>query len=232
MPTHATNGQNNGAINLTVTGGCAPYEFLWSNGAITEDISNLAPGIYSVTVTGENGCTAIDNTIINDGCNSSLDVSFVHVPATNQEANGYVCAQLETTMQDVQFQWSTGAFTRCAYNLAAGEYTLTVTDQLGCPTVNTTTVEEVSSNCSLTFAATPVCSENSEELCVYLEFRSNTATPPISIIGDQSLTLNNTFPIQICGFRKKRKKSHFSLFSQCSSLYSFQWEESHKSISS
>ncbi|UQD57119.1 gliding motility-associated C-terminal domain-containing protein [Flavobacterium sp. K5-23] len=51
-------GCSNGSIDLTVTGGTAPYTFLWSNAAITEDLSNLSKGSYSVEITDENGCIA------------------------------------------------------------------------------------------------------------------------------------------------------------------------------
>ncbi|TDE41531.1 hypothetical protein E0I26_16315, partial [Flavobacterium rhamnosiphilum] len=51
-------GCNNGAINLTVSGGSTPYSYSWSNGATTEDIVNLIKGTYSVTITDNNGCTS------------------------------------------------------------------------------------------------------------------------------------------------------------------------------
>jgi len=47
---------NDGAINITVTGGTGAFTFLWSNGAVTEDITGLAEGDYSVTVFDENQC--------------------------------------------------------------------------------------------------------------------------------------------------------------------------------
>ena len=49
---------SNGGADLNVSGGVGPYTFLWSNSSTTEDLSNLAPGNYSVTVTGTNGCTS------------------------------------------------------------------------------------------------------------------------------------------------------------------------------
>ncbi len=53
-----TPGGHNGAINLTVFGGSPPYRYLWSNGAISEDIQQLGAGVYSVTVTDSKQCTA------------------------------------------------------------------------------------------------------------------------------------------------------------------------------
>jgi hypothetical protein len=49
-------GVTNGGVNLTVTSGVAPFTFLWSNGLTTEDLSNVAAGNYSVTITDAGGC--------------------------------------------------------------------------------------------------------------------------------------------------------------------------------
>ncbi len=53
---------NDGAIDITVSGGTLPYSFSWSNGATTEDIDSLSTGIYKVLVTDSLGC--IDSLII------------------------------------------------------------------------------------------------------------------------------------------------------------------------
>ncbi|HZF99496.1 MAG TPA: gliding motility-associated C-terminal domain-containing protein, partial [Chitinophagales bacterium] len=47
----------NGSIDLTVSGGAAPFAFAWSNGANTEDATQLSAGVYGVTLTDGNGCS-------------------------------------------------------------------------------------------------------------------------------------------------------------------------------
>lgn len=59
-------GVNNGSINIEVIGGTEPYSFNWQPvgffpGAVTEDVSSLAAGTYTVTVTDDNGCTGTLN---------------------------------------------------------------------------------------------------------------------------------------------------------------------------
>lgn len=57
------NGFTNGAIDLTVSGGTAPYTFLWSNSLTSEDIAFLPAGTYSVTVTDSLGCQKFSGNI-------------------------------------------------------------------------------------------------------------------------------------------------------------------------
>jgi gliding motility-associated-like protein len=45
-----------GSIDITVTGGTPPYQYLWNTGVMTEDISGLNVGIYGVSVMDKNGC--------------------------------------------------------------------------------------------------------------------------------------------------------------------------------
>lgn len=51
---------NNGSIDLHVTGNFGPFLFLWSTGAIVEDLKNISKGIYTVSVTDQAGCNAYE----------------------------------------------------------------------------------------------------------------------------------------------------------------------------
>ena len=73
--------QSNGYIDLMVNGGTAGYSYLWSSGAITQDLGPLAPGNYSVTVTDANSCTATTTaTITQPPTALSLTTTHVNVP--------------------------------------------------------------------------------------------------------------------------------------------------------
>ena len=61
------NGDNNGAVYTTTSGGTAPYTYSWTNTSqTTEDITNLTANTYAVTVTDAHGCTATNNTTITE----------------------------------------------------------------------------------------------------------------------------------------------------------------------
>ena len=60
-------GNNDGSIDLNVVGGTPGYTYSWSNGETTEDLSNLSAGIYTVTVTDNNGCSAdVSTEVLNE----------------------------------------------------------------------------------------------------------------------------------------------------------------------
>jgi hypothetical protein len=72
---------NNGSITVSISNGTAPYSYLWSNGATTSSLSNLAAGVYSVTVTDGNGCQASGNaTVLNLGGTAPAALTVINGP--------------------------------------------------------------------------------------------------------------------------------------------------------
>ncbi|MFN4911572.1 MAG: SprB repeat-containing protein, partial [Flavobacteriales bacterium] len=125
-------GQSTGAIDLSVNGGTAPYTYLWSNNATSQDINALPIGFYSVVVNDANGC------IHNASANIYQPASPVNVSAT---INPVSCFNLSDASIVVSvtggtpsyfLSWSNGPTTDTINNLAAGFYALQVTDFNGC----------------------------------------------------------------------------------------------------
>lgn len=52
---------NSNNASATVSGGIAPYKYLWSNGAVSQSVSNLLDGIYELKVTDAVGCEKVNN---------------------------------------------------------------------------------------------------------------------------------------------------------------------------
>ncbi|MEM9258531.1 MAG: SprB repeat-containing protein, partial [Bacteroidota bacterium] len=118
-----------GAIGLTVTGGTPDYTFAWSNGETTEDVTNLPGGIYAVTVTDANGCTATAAATIQDA--SGISVTGAVTPAAC-ENGGAIDIEVVGGTPAFTFVWSNGDTTEDLANVSAGDYSVTITDAAGC----------------------------------------------------------------------------------------------------
>ncbi|GAB5416790.1 MAG: hypothetical protein Crog4KO_22790 [Crocinitomicaceae bacterium] len=132
-------GLNNGSIDLTVTNGEAPYSFLWSNGATTEDISGISAGAYSVDVTDNDGC--VHTYQVNLSNNGTL---IVNGTPTDELCAGDNNASIDVTVSGatnpITYAWSSGPTTEDLSGLSPGTYTVNVTDGAGCQGVASFTV--------------------------------------------------------------------------------------------
>jgi gliding motility-associated-like protein len=120
-----------GAINITVSGGTSPYTYLWSNGATTEDISGLDAGTYTVTITDANGCST--NLPFSIAANTVFIVATPVVTNTTCTASiGAINITVSGGSSPYTYLWNNGATTPNISGLAAGTYTLIITDANGC----------------------------------------------------------------------------------------------------
>lgn len=127
-------GALNGSVALSLTGGTAPFTYLWSNGATTATISNLAPGTYTASLTDVNGCQAVASaTVTEPAPYSNFAVQTTH-PVCPNEATGSASASINGGTMPYNYLWSNGATTSSISNLTTGTYTLVLTDANGCAT--------------------------------------------------------------------------------------------------
>jgi gliding motility-associated-like protein len=122
-----------GSVNLTVAGGASPYNYQWSNNATSQNISNLAAGSYTVTVTDANSCSLTEGPISVEATTDlvvQLD-SIVDI-SCNGGSDGIIYVSVDSGTAPYTYQWSNGSSTEDPSGLAAGSYELTLTDADAC----------------------------------------------------------------------------------------------------
>ena len=128
---------SSGAIDLQVTGGTPPYTFDWNNGADTEDLADIPPGNYAVTVTDSNGCSFIDEFVVTrpTEITAELDISFSadcdnHIPFQTTTIS------IEGGVPPYNIIWSSGTVSGDEGEIMTtslnGTVIVKVVDSLGC----------------------------------------------------------------------------------------------------
>ena len=116
------NGGNDGAIDLTITGGTAPYNIDWSTGEHTQDVSGLAAGIYDVTIFDDAGCGAVQVFSVLESMPIDLSVATI-VDASCASADGMISVSATGGVGGYNYLWS-GEESQCNYELC-------ITDDFG-----------------------------------------------------------------------------------------------------
>lgn len=156
-------GAKNGSVHLTsVTGGTAPYTFLWSNFSITQNLDSLRGGVYYVIVTDANGCQKRDSGIVHEGLPIAVSDTFVPISCSGaNDASIHIIASGGTGTYT--YVWSpSGPNSPDNTNLSANTYSVTVTDGNGC-SASTSVVITAPSPLSLSHVLTnPRCNSSSD----------------------------------------------------------------------
>lgn len=144
---NATNLQCNSVCNATistnVSGGTAPYTYLWNPGnQTTPSITNQCAGSYTCTVTDANGCTAQATVTITQPTALLITPSVTDVTC-NALCNGSASVAVSGGTPAYTYFWAPGGQTTPGItNQCAGVYTCTITDALGCTGTATITITE------------------------------------------------------------------------------------------
>lgn len=134
----------NGSVVVDITGGKTPYQFLWSNGAITQNLDSVRGGAYRLTVTDATGTTLTGSFDVPELSGILINATFNPSRGPEGTANGSIVLSVSGGEAPYTYKWNNNAVTATLSNLAKGEYCVTVTDAKGCTMVRCIQIELVS----------------------------------------------------------------------------------------
>ena len=132
---------SSGSINLSITGGTvsssSSYSITWSNGATTEDLINIGPGVYFVTVVDDNDCQITGQWEVNRFDPLDITVTTETIAdCDTRELYQVFTASTTGGIPDYTYLWSSGEVSGVNGEIMTatqnGTVTLTVTDSIGC----------------------------------------------------------------------------------------------------
>ncbi|MCY7408918.1 MAG: SprB repeat-containing protein, partial [Chitinophagales bacterium] len=142
----ACNGSTNGNIDATIVNGTAPYTFLWNNGTTTQNISSIGAGTYTLTVTDNTNQTKTKTVTLLQSAIMQITLGASNYNGYNVSryggTDGTVASNVTGGAPSYTYSWSNGATVSGLSNVAAGTYTVTVTDANGCTKQKTTTLTQ------------------------------------------------------------------------------------------
>ncbi|MDD2636468.1 MAG: gliding motility-associated C-terminal domain-containing protein, partial [Bacteroidales bacterium] len=158
-------GDKDGAIDISITGGVAPYITLWNEGLSGNSLSGLDAGNYSVTVTDANSCTVTNSFLLMEAereleldyisrdvtCYGFKDGSILLAASGGISPYTYTCFDLHQFFQGAN---QTG--------ISAGVYTARVTDSHNCVFDTSVVIREPSELIAELIISDPSCIGNND----------------------------------------------------------------------
>ena len=191
-PTNAACNNPEGSVDMQVSGGLPPYQFLWSNGQTTEDVSGLLPGTYQVSVTDANGCAAVASVTIEETTAISIDFSTEAVLCYG-DATGSIEVTASGGSGNYSFLWSgPNGFTSTHEDLSgipAGNYQLHMEDSDGCLFSTVISIDQPSEPLDLLYSIGEISCPGAQDGSIELE--ATGGTPPYAFRLDSNNWISN-----------------------------------------
>ena len=169
------NGNGSGSADLQTAGGTSPYTFTWSNGNTQGTISGIPSGTYSYQVTDSNGCTLVDSITITQPANSLTVTPTITQVLCFGNNTGAIDLNNSGGTPGYTYLWNDGTNYEDKSNLAAGTYTVTVTDNNNCFSTQTFTIQEPAAVLSSTPTISQVNCFNGSDASIQLTTLGGTA---------------------------------------------------------
>ena len=135
-----------GTAQVNVSGGTAPYLISWSNGASGAAATNLTAGTYTITIVDSKNCSTINKAVIVSPAAMIVTVTVKDISCAEQQ-DGALSASVTKGVAPYTYLWSTGSDKPSIKDLAAGLYTLTVSDQKNCTNTTDATIASGNGDC-------------------------------------------------------------------------------------
>ncbi|MDH7445152.1 SprB repeat-containing protein [Aquimarina sp. 2201CG14-23] len=136
------NGLSDGATTASATGGTMPYTYVWNTGATNATNTGLVASTYTVTITDANGCTDTEMATITEPVTLVAGTTVDANVSCNGLSDGATTASATGGTMPYTYSWNTGGTSAQETGLAAGTYTVTITDANGCTDDASTSVTE------------------------------------------------------------------------------------------
>ena len=198
-----------GTASVSTVGGVGPYTYTWTPGnLIGASQTGLGAGIYTVNVKDANNCPGTVTLSITQPT-SALSLSITNTTSVTCLINGSATVTASGGTAGYTYTWSpSGGNSATASNLAAGNYTVTITDSKGCTTNTVVTINQntVAPNVTATVGGSLTCiapsvilTEGSSTAGVtftWMPMNVNTSTASATSVGNYTLTVTN--PLNGC----------------------------------
>ena len=122
-----------GFINIEITGGTPPYNFLWSDNSTDQNLSNASAGVYSVIVLDQNSCsTNLDNVVIEEPL--AININAIVTPVScSGLSDGSITVDISGATPPYDFNWlNLNSNNITISDLTVGDYTIEITDDNSC----------------------------------------------------------------------------------------------------
>ncbi|MEZ4931883.1 MAG: choice-of-anchor L domain-containing protein [Saprospiraceae bacterium] len=202
ISTTDTCGLLKGSIDLSPSGGAAPYHFNWSSADTLEDLQNVAAGDYSVTVTDQNNCTAeLSMTVGNENPSFNINPSIIpNTSCLSLSPNGGISISISPpippgSLVNYSILWSNGETAHTLADLPPGNYEVTVSTGGECSQANIFEIPDESAPIMLTGAATDVLcfGENTGSI----ELTANDGSAPYSFSWSPNISGDPEDPTEL-----------------------------------
>ena len=184
-----------------ISGGVSPFTYSWSNGASSATANGLLAGAYTVTVTDANNCSETGTATVSDAGAPSISISGSDV-SCNGGNDGSASIIASGGTLPYTYLWNTSATTSAISSIAAGTYSVDVSDASGCtastsiiisePTALTLSMNVTDASCGMMDGTATVTASGGTGTYTYMwNDGQTTATAVALAAGTYSVTVTD-----------------------------------------